>query len=112
MQAALEFIVADSFLARLGGLLARPRLREGEALVLAPCTSVHTCFMRYAIDVAFIDKHGHILKLVEHLAPWRAAACWRAHAAVELAAGQARRQGFLAGARIDALVRTKSPSPL
>lgn len=111
MQAALEFIVADSFFARLGGLLARPRLREGQALVLAPCTSVHTCFMRYAIDVAFIDQHGHILKLVEHLGPWRAAACWRAHAAVELAAGQARRQGLLAGARIHALAGTESPSP-
>jgi uncharacterized protein len=99
MQAALEFIVADSFLARLGGLLARPRLREGQALVLAPCTSVHTCFMRYAIDVAFIDKHGRVMKLVEHLRPWRAASCWHAHAAIELAAGQARAHGFVPGAK-------------
>ncbi len=100
MRAALDVIVADSFLARLGGLLARPRLRNGEALVLAPCSSVHTLFMRYAIDVVFIDKHGRVMKLVEHLQPWRAASCWRAHAAVELAAGQARTHGLVPGTQL------------
>lgn len=101
MQAALELIVARSFFARLGGLLARPRLRENQALVLAPCNSVHTLFMRYAIDVVFVDKQGHVLKLVEHLAPWRAAGCWRAHAAVELAAGHARAHGLSAGVQLN-----------
>jgi uncharacterized protein len=101
MQATLEFIVARSFFARLGGLLALPRLRDAQALVLAPCASVHTCFMRYAIDVVFIDKGGCVLKLVEHLAPWRATACWHAHAAIELAAGQARAHGLVPGARVD-----------
>jgi uncharacterized protein len=101
MQAALEFIAADSFFARLGGLLALPRLRENQALVLAPCNSVHTFFMRYAIDVVFVDKQGRVLKLVEHLAPWRAAGCWRAHAAVELAAGRARTHGLSAGVQLD-----------
>lgn len=91
---------ARSFAERLGGLLVRPPLRDGEALVLAPCSSVHTCFMRYAIDVVFIDKEGRVLKLVERLAPWRAAACWRAHAAIELAAGQARAQGIEQGGTI------------
>jgi uncharacterized protein len=99
VQAALDFTVARSFVARLGGLLAMPRLRENQALVLAPCTSVHTCFMRYAIDVAFIDKHGRVMKLVENLPPWRAASCWPAHAAIELAAGQARAHGLVPGTK-------------
>lgn len=97
---ALEYIVARTFLARLGGLLARPRLRDNQALVLAPCNSVHTLFMRYAIDVIFIDSQGRVMKLVEHLRPWRAAGCWRAQAAVELAAGQARAHGLTAGAQL------------
>jgi uncharacterized protein len=99
--APLEFIVARSFFARLGGLLALPRLREGQALVLAPCNSVHTLFMRYAIDVAFVDKQGRVMKLVEGLQPWRAASCWRAQATVELAAGQARAHGLAAGVQLD-----------
>jgi uncharacterized membrane protein (UPF0127 family) len=57
--------------------------------------------MRYAIDVVFIDKQGRALKVVEHLTPWRAAVCLRAHAAVELAAGQARASGLVPGAQID-----------
>jgi uncharacterized protein len=101
MDAALDFIVARSFLARLCGLLALPRLREGQALVLAPCNSVHTLFMRYAIDVVFVDKQGRVMKLVEQLQPWRAAGCWRAHAAVELVAGQARANGLAPGMQID-----------
>jgi uncharacterized protein len=111
MQAALDFIVARSFFARLGGLLARPRLREGQALVLAPCNSVHTLFMRYAIDVVFIDKQGRVLKLVEHLAPWRAAGCWRSHAAVELAAGEARASGLVRGAQIDLRLVSQPTDP-
>jgi uncharacterized protein len=101
MQAELEFFFARSFFARLGGLLARPRLRDGQAFVLAPCSSVHTCFMRYAIDVVFIDGEGCVLKLVERLVPWRGAACWRAHAAIELGAGQAHAHGLVPGARLD-----------
>jgi uncharacterized protein len=99
--APLEFIVARSFFARLGGLLVRPRLCDGQALVLAPCNSVHTLFMRYAIDVAFVDKQGRVMRLVAGLQPWRAASCWRAHAAVELAAGQARAHGLAAGVLLD-----------
>jgi uncharacterized protein len=101
MHGTLDVIVADSFLARLGGLLAQPRLREGQALILAPCSSVHTLFMRYAIDVAFIDKQGRVIKLVEYVQPWRAACCWGAHAAVELAAGQARAHRLLTGTQLD-----------
>jgi uncharacterized protein len=101
MQAALQFFVARSFFARLGGLLALPRLRGGQALVLAPCNSVHTLFMRYAIDVVFIDKQGRVLDLVANLRPWRAAWCWRAHAAVELASGQALANGLVPGALLD-----------
>jgi uncharacterized protein len=87
---SLHFITAATFWQRLGGLLARPRLQAGEALVLAPCSSVHTFFMRYAIDVVFVDRQGRVLKVVHHLHPWRGAVCWRAHAAIELLAGQAQ----------------------
>ena len=94
---ALTIYRADGFVARLFGLLARPRLAADEALYLAPCASVHTVFMRYAIDVAFVDASGHVLAVVSDLKPFRAAWCWRAHAAVEFAAGGAQRHGLRAG---------------
>lgn len=92
---------ANTFAARLLGLLVRPRLKPGEGLHLAPCASVHTVGMRYAIDVAFLDRAGRVLKLVRQLKPYRAAGCWGAHAAVELAAGEAERLGIDEGSRLD-----------
>ncbi|HLO94144.1 MAG TPA: DUF192 domain-containing protein, partial [Burkholderiaceae bacterium] len=61
--ASLHLIPARSFWQRLGGLLVRPRLGAGEGLLLKPCNSVHTCFMRYAIDVIYLDREGRVLKL-------------------------------------------------
>ena len=104
--ATLTISQARSFRARLGGLLARPPLRDDEALYLAPCASVHTCFMRYAIDVAFLDRAGRVLK-VATLAPWRAAACLGAAGTLELRAGQAAARGITVGAVVD-LGRTLS----
>jgi uncharacterized membrane protein (UPF0127 family) len=94
---ALTIHRADSFMSRLLGLLARRALQANEALYLAPCASVHTFFMRYSIDVAFVSREGRVLRLVSHLKPFRAASCWRAHGAVEFAAGEATRLGIVEG---------------
>jgi len=94
---ALRVLRADSFRARLLGLLALPPLQPGEALVLKPCASVHTCFMRYAIDVVYLDRDDCVLKVVPALAPWRVSACLGARATLELAAGEARRLALQPG---------------
>jgi uncharacterized membrane protein (UPF0127 family) len=99
-ESTLRIAQARTFAARLGGLLARPPLRDDEALYLAPCASVHTFFMRYAIDVVFVDRAGRVLKLAT-LAPWRAAACRGAHGVLELRAGHARRHGLAPGAVVN-----------
>lgn len=91
---------ATRFRERLLGLLARPRLQPGEALLLRPCNSVHTCFMRYELDIVFVDAEGVVLKLVTGLRPWRAAACWSAKATLELAAGQAAALHIQPGQRL------------
>lgn len=82
---------ATSFRTRLLGLLALPRLQPGEALALQPCGSVHTCFMRYAIDVVYLDADDTVIKVVLALAPWRFSACRGARTTLELAAGEATR---------------------
>lgn len=80
---------ANTFMRRLAGLLFMATLQDGEGLLLAPCASVHTAFMRYAIDVVFLDRAGVILKVVPTLRPWRVAACAGAYQTLELAAGRA-----------------------
>lgn len=84
-------------LERARGLLARPAPGPGEALLIAPCSGIHTWAMAYPIDAAFLDRAGRVLRVVEHLAPWRFAACPGARAVLELAAGQAARLGLKVG---------------
>lgn len=62
---------AEGFWVRLAGLLGRPSLPAGEALVLKRCRAVHTCFMRFNIDVAFLDEKGRVLKILVNLRPCR-----------------------------------------
>ena len=73
--------------ARRKGLLGRASLPPFSGLVLAPCAAVHTMFMRFAIDVVFVDAEGRAVHVVPQLAPWRAAMSLLAHAVIELPAG-------------------------
>jgi len=85
---------------RRKGLLGRDSLPERHAIVLAPCNAVHTCGMRFPIDVLFVTRDGCVVKIVERLGRWRAAASLRAAFTVELAAGGARRAGVIVGDRL------------
>lgn len=82
------------------GLLGRTRIDAGVALVLAPCRTIHTAFMRFPIDVLFVDRRGQALRVVRGLKPWRAAMSARAYAAIELAAGTAKQHGVEIGDRL------------
>ena len=82
------------------GLLGRSSLSEESALILAPCSSIHTCFMRFAIDVAFVDRDGNILRARRALRPWRVQAAFRASAVIELAAGALDRSDTRVGDRL------------
>jgi uncharacterized protein len=72
---------------RRKGLLGRDSLGAGSALIIAPTNAIHTWFMRFDIDVAFVAKDGQIVKLRRRLKPWRLFATLRAFAAIELPAG-------------------------
>jgi uncharacterized membrane protein (UPF0127 family) len=93
-------IAADPF-TRARGLLGRSSLPSGEGILLRPASSVHTGFMRFAIDVVFLDRELTVLRVVERLAPWRTAARRRAHAVLELAAGECGRRGLREGDRLE-----------
>ena len=60
----------NSFMGRLIGLLNRKGLKEGQGIILKPCSQVHTCFMRFAIDVVFISKDFKVLKIIKNMRAW------------------------------------------
>ena len=82
------------------GLLGRSGLADGQALILAPCSSIHTFFMQFAIDVAFVDRDGRVLRVRQAMGPWRIQIAFRAFAVVEFASGSLNRSDTRAGDRL------------
>lgn len=82
-------MLAKTYWQRLRGLLGRPVLAPRTGLLIAPCASVHTFFMRCSIDVVYLGSDHAVQKLVPQLKPWRISAARGASYVVELAAGQA-----------------------
>ena len=92
---------AESHWARLVGLMGRRVLPEGGGLLIRPCSSVQTTFMRFAIDVVFLDRDGQVVKIVPELKPYRGAFGGRgARSALELPAGAAAHCGIAVGDRL------------
>lgn len=85
---------------RMRGLLGRPPLQSGEGLLLHPCNSVHTLFMRCPVDVVYLDRTYTVIKLVSALAPYRLSLAPRAAAVLELKAHEATRCDISVGMRL------------
>jgi uncharacterized membrane protein (UPF0127 family) len=84
-----RLILADRFWPRFAGLQFRAGLLPGTGLLLVPCRSVHTCFLRFPIDLTCLDCRGRVLEVRKNLRPWRAAiAPAGTHAILETAAGE------------------------
>jgi hypothetical protein len=94
--------VADTWWLRFRGLLARPPLEAGQGLLLLECGSVHTVGMAHAIDVAFLDAEGRVLRSIARLAPWRVGLGGaEAVHTLELPAGRLDETGTVPGVRLD-----------
>jgi uncharacterized protein len=79
--------VAGSGAKRTKGLLGRKGLAPGEGMWIVPCESVHTFFMRFPIDLVYIDRKQRVRKVRSSVPPWRLSACLYAHSILELPAG-------------------------
>ena len=88
---ATEIDVADNGASRNRGLLGRDRLEAGEGLWIVPCESVHTFFMRFPIDLVYLDRGKRVKKVRSGVGPWRLSACLPAHSVLELPAGTIER---------------------
>ena len=97
---AESVIVADSTTRRLRGLLGKGDLPSGHGILLRPAWSIHTAFMRFPIDVVFLDADQVVIKIVPRLAPFKTASCRGAREVVELRAGECDRRGLSLGDRV------------
>jgi uncharacterized membrane protein (UPF0127 family) len=88
---------ADSSAKRRTGLLKHERLEPGDGLWIVPCESVHTFFMKFPIDLVYLDKKRKVRKVRHAVPAWRLSACLTAHSILELPAGTAEKSGTQAG---------------
>ena len=86
----LRVAIADTRQARRRGLAGLREVDVNDSLLLR-CRSIHTFGMRFAIDVAFFDAEGQIVRVATAVPPRRIVTCRRARAALETAAGCAQR---------------------
>jgi uncharacterized membrane protein (UPF0127 family) len=93
--------VARRWRDRLVGLMGRRSLGEEYGLVIEPCESIHTFWMRIPIDVVFIDVECNVVKAFAHVRPWRLRFGGRkADTVVEGPVGMIRRSGTSVGDRL------------
>ncbi|QRI91890.1 DUF192 domain-containing protein [Delftia lacustris] len=92
---------ACGFWQRLAGLMGQAQPAARCALLIARCTSVHTCFMRQAIDIVYLDRQGRITGLRPSVAPWRLSRGERGSRHVlEMRAGAIACQGLVSGMQL------------
>ena len=94
---ATTLLTAFDSASRRRGLLKQDSLPEGSALIIAPSNAIHTFFMRFAIDVAFVSRDGRVLKVRPNVPPWRMAAALRGFAVIEMPVGALARADTQSG---------------
>ena len=96
--------IAETSAARRTGLLKHHKLEAGAGLWITPCESVHTFFMKFAIDLIYIDRKRRVRGVVRALRPWRFSICLPAHSVLELPPGTIDRTNTQKGDQVQLLV--------
>ncbi len=89
--------LAEKVLQRMQGLLFRRPLELGQAILIRPCSSIHTIGMSYSLDIVFIDAQGIVLKTLKNLRPMKMAFAFNAHATIEFYTGEIERLAIKPG---------------
>ncbi len=93
--------IADTAAKRRRGLLGRNNLPNGQALWIVPCEGVHTCGMKFSIDVLYLDRKNKVRKVRKVMRPWRLSMCLLAHSVLELPAGIVEQTGTERGDQLN-----------
>jgi uncharacterized protein len=93
--------IADTSAKRRTGLLKHHGLAPGEGLWIVPCEGVHTFFMKFPIDVVFLNRKRTVLKIRPNMGRRRIALSLRAHSVLELPAGRLAETATQAGDQLE-----------
>ena len=87
--------IADTYFRRLIGCLGKKHLEWDTGMLIEPCHSVHTCFMRFPIDVLFLDSDKKVIHIIENMLPWKFSPLVKySKYVIELPAGKIRECGI------------------
>ena len=85
-----KLIIADNPISRTIGLLLKKSFEAGEGLLIKPCNSIHSHFMRFSFDAVFLDKENKIVYLIKQMSPWKISPIIRsAYSILEIPSGTA-----------------------
>lgn len=100
--------IADTGATRRRGLLKHDSLPAGQGLWILPCEAVHSCGMKFEIDVVYLNRKMQVRKLRKQMVPWRISACLTAHSALELPAGTIASTQTQKGDRLRATLKPRT----
>jgi uncharacterized membrane protein (UPF0127 family) len=92
---------AESSAERRTGLLKHSKLNEGEGLWIVPCEAVHTFFMKFALDLIYLDRKKRVRGVRRAVGPWKFSMCFAAHSVIELPVGTIDRTGTRQGDEVE-----------
>ena len=95
-----EVEAAESLPRRVAGLMGRRFLKAGAGLYIPRCSSIHMFFMRFPIDVVYLDREKRVRKVVHALKPWRLSWCPGADSVLEAPAGWAAQVALREGMQL------------
>jgi len=94
----VDLRIARTFKERLLGLMFKRRMHRNEGLLILGCSSIHTCFMRFAIDVVFMDIDHKVICIKNRIKPWRISGFVpKAYMTLELSEGTINRKNISLG---------------
>lgn len=94
--------IADNFISRTIGLISKKEISHAEGLLIKPCCSIHTFFMRFEIDVLFINRKNEVVALYENVKPWKVLPIHpSSHYVVELCSGLIEKNNISKGDTVE-----------
>lgn len=72
-----ELKIANTFLSRLKGLMFKKIFEKGSGLLITKCNSIHMFFMKFPLDIVFLDKNLIVVEMVENIKPWKISKIYR-----------------------------------
>lgn len=96
-----DLTLATNLWTRMKGLLGTQSLTAEQAMWIHRCQSIHTFFMKFAIDCVFVDQNLTVVDVVEQVVPSRIVfPRYKASSVIEMKAGEARAKGIYKGEQL------------